>query len=109
MGVVDERPLSYGQQCIEQDDIDAVVAVLKGDWLTQGPAVARFESALCEATGARYAVAVANGTGALHLATLAAGIGPGQVGLTADNTFVASANAIRYAGARAVLCDIDPD
>src|SRR5215468_681557 len=90
--------LPYGRQSIDDDDIAAVVAQLRDDWLTQGPTVTRFEAALAELTGARYAVAVANGTAALHLACLAAGVGAGDTGVTATVTFVASANAIRYAG-----------
>jgi dTDP-4-amino-4,6-dideoxygalactose transaminase len=71
--------------------------------------VSRFEEALCEVTGAKYAVAVANGTAALHLACLAAGVRPGDVGVTSAITFVASANAIRYAGGRVLFADVDPD
>jgi len=107
MGVV-KPMLPYGRQWIEDDDIEAVVAQLKSDWLTQGPAVAEFEKALCVATGAKFAVAVSSGTAALHLACLAAGVGPGDVGLTSDITFVASANGIRYAGGKPVLVDVDP-
>jgi UDP-4-amino-4,6-dideoxy-N-acetyl-beta-L-altrosamine transaminase len=107
MGVV-KPPLPYGRQWIDDDDIAAVVEQLKSDWLTQGPAVGAFEKALCEVTGAKYAVAVNSGTAALHLACLVAGVGPGDVGLTSDITFVASANAIRYAGGRPVLIDVDP-
>ncbi|MCA3012343.1 MAG: UDP-4-amino-4,6-dideoxy-N-acetyl-beta-L-altrosamine transaminase [Myxococcaceae bacterium] len=100
--------LPYGRQLIEDDDIDAVVKQLRSDWLTQGPAVAKFEEALCELTGARYAVAVSSGTAALHLAALAAGVRPGDAGLTSDVTFVASANCIRYAGGVPGLVDVDP-
>ena len=101
--------LSYGRQWIDDDDVQAVVEQLRSDWLTQGPTVARFEAALCSLTGAKYAVAVSSGTAALHLSALAAGVGPGDVGLTSDITFVASANGMRYAGAKAVLVDVDPD
>src|SRR5262249_19111402 len=69
--------LSYGRQWIDESDIAAVVACLRGDWLTQGSRVGDFERALCAATGARHAVAVSSGTAALHLAALAAGVGPG--------------------------------
>lgn len=103
------RFLGYGRQSIDRSDIDAVVAVLESDFLTQGPAVDRFEAALAERIGARYAVAVSNGTAALHLACLAAGIGPGDRGLTAAITFAASANCLRYAGAEVGFVDIDPD
>ncbi|MBS2020278.1 MAG: UDP-4-amino-4,6-dideoxy-N-acetyl-beta-L-altrosamine transaminase [Deltaproteobacteria bacterium] len=103
------KPLHYGRQSIEDDDIEAVVSCLRSDFLTQGPTVKRFEDTLCEATGAKYAVAVANGTAALHLAALAAGVGPGDAGITSTVTFVASANCIRYAGGKAHFADIDAD
>ena len=101
--------LGYGRQSIDQSDIDAVISVLRGDFLTQGPAVERFEAALAERVGARHAVAVSNGTAGLHLACLAAGIKPGDRGLTAAVTFVASANCFLYAGADAGFVDIDAD
>jgi len=101
--------LGYGRQCIDQSDIDAVVAVLTSDFLTQGPCVERFEAALAERCGARYAVAVSNGTAALHVACLAAGIGPGCRGVTAAITFAASANCLLYAGADVEFADIDPN
>lgn len=100
--------LPYGRQLIEEDDIAAVTAQLRSDWLTQGPTVAKFEEALCGLTGARYAVAVSSGTAALHLAALAAGVRPGDTGITSDVTFVASANCIRYAGGAPALADVDP-
>jgi UDP-4-amino-4,6-dideoxy-N-acetyl-beta-L-altrosamine transaminase len=103
------KPLPYGRQSIDQDDIAAVVAQLSDDWLTQGPVVGRFESVLTEVTGARYAVAVSSGTAALHLACLAAGVGPGDIGLAPTLTFVATANAIRYAGGTPHLVDVEPD
>ena len=108
VGVVSRPPLPYGRQTIEEDDIEAVVAQLRGPWLTQGPTVDRFEEKLAEATGARYVVAVANGTAALHLACLAAGIRAGDVALTSDITFAATANAVRYAGGTPWLVDVDP-
>lgn len=101
-------PLSYGRQHIDQADIDAVEAVLRGDWLTQGPAVEAFEAALCEATEARYAVSFANGTAALHAAAAAAGLGPGDVVATSALTFSASAACARYVGATPTLVDLDP-
>ncbi len=103
------RFLGYGRQSIDRSDIDAVVAVLQSDFLTQGPAVDRFEAALAERVGARHAIAVSNGTAALHIACLAAGIGPNDRGLTAAITFAASANCLRYAGAEVGFVDIDPD
>ncbi len=99
--------LGYGRQFIDDDDVNAVVAVLRGDFLTQGPAVERFEAALIERTGARYAISVSNGTAALHIACLAAGVGPGDQGLTSAVTFAASANCIRYTGAAVDFVDID--
>jgi perosamine synthetase len=100
--------IPYGRQSIDDDDIAAVVAVLKGDWLTQGPHVEEFEEALAVATGAQYAVSFANGTAALHGATAAAGLGPGDRVATSPLSFVASANCARYVGATPVLVDIDP-
>ncbi len=82
---------------------------LRSDWLTQGPKIADFEGALAEAVGVKYAVAVSSGTAALHLACLAAGIGSGDVGVTSAITFVASANCLRYVGARPVLADVEAD
>lgn len=101
--------IPYGRQDIDDDDVAAVVKVLQGDWLTQGPAVAEFERALAEAVGARSAVAFCNGTAALHAAALAAGLGPGDRVATSPLTFVASANCARYVGAEVVLVDIDAD
>ena len=103
------RHLGYGRQSVDRSDVDAVVAVLQSDFLTQGPAVERFEAALAERVGARHAVAVSNGTAALHLACLAAGIGAGDLGVTSAITFAASANCLRYVGAEAGFVDIDPE
>lgn len=105
---MEKRFIPYGRQCITEEDIQAVVDVLRSDWLTQGPAVESFERAVAEYCGARYAVAVSNGTAALHLAALAAGFGPGDEVLTSPITFVASANCIAYTGAKPVFADIDP-
>jgi UDP-4-amino-4,6-dideoxy-N-acetyl-beta-L-altrosamine transaminase len=110
MGVVKPpRPLPYGRQCIEDDDVAAVTAQLQSDWLTQGPTIEAFEQALCQATGAPHAVAVSSGTAALHLACLAAGMEPGRWGLVPDITFVASANAVRYCGGTPSLVDVEPE
>jgi UDP-4-amino-4,6-dideoxy-N-acetyl-beta-L-altrosamine transaminase len=103
------QPLPYGRQCIEEDDIAAVVECLRGDWLTQGPRIEQFEQLLCTATGARYAVAVSSGTAALHLAALAAGVAPGDSGITSAITFVASANCIAYCGGQPAFADVDPE
>jgi UDP-4-amino-4,6-dideoxy-N-acetyl-beta-L-altrosamine transaminase len=100
--------IPYGHQTIEDDDVDAVVAVLRGDWLTQGPAVELFEAALSLAAGAKYAVAFSSGTAALHGACAAAGLGTGDVVATSSLSFSASAACARYVGARPLLLDIDP-
>lgn len=99
--------ISYGRQLIDEEDIAAVVAVLQSDWLTQGPAVPRFEGAVAQYCEVGHAVAVGNGTMALHLGCLAAGIGPGDLVWTSPNTFVASANCARYCGAAVDFVDID--
>jgi len=101
--------IPYGKQAIDAEDIQAVVEVLSSDWLTQGPAVERFEKAVAEYCEARFAVAVANGSAALHLAALAAGFGAGDEVVTTPLTFVASANCIAYCGASPVFADIDPE
>jgi UDP-4-amino-4,6-dideoxy-N-acetyl-beta-L-altrosamine transaminase len=100
--------IPYGRQTISDSDIDAVVAVLRSDWLTQGPAIDRFEQAVAHHCGARYGVAVSSATAALHIAALAAGLGPGDRLWTSPNTFVASANCGLYCGATVDLADIDP-
>lgn len=104
-----ETKIYYGRQCIEQDDIDAVVETLKGDLITCGPKVEALERKLCEVTGAKYAVVVANGTAALHLAALAAGFGEGDEVIVSAITFAASSNCVLYCGAKPVFADIRPD
>ncbi|MEL7223395.1 MAG: aminotransferase class I/II-fold pyridoxal phosphate-dependent enzyme, partial [Cyanobacteria bacterium J06576_12] len=99
--------IPYGRQDISQQDIDAVVAALHSDWLTQGPAIAQFESAVASYCGAKYAVAVSSATAALHIAAIAAGLGPGDQLWTSPNTFVASANCGLYCGATVDFVDID--
>lgn len=99
--------LPYGRQTIEDDDLEAVAAVLRGDWLTTGPAVSAFEQALQEKTGARHAIACANGTAALHLAALALELGPGDAVVVPTMTFLATANAARFVGAEVVFADVD--
>lgn len=100
--------IPYGRQSISQADIDAVVSVLKSDFLTQGPAVPRFEQAVAARVGASHAVAVNSATSALHIACLALAVGPGDLVWTSPNTFVASANCARYCGADVDFVDIDP-
>ncbi|MDP2276853.1 MAG: DegT/DnrJ/EryC1/StrS family aminotransferase, partial [Nitrospirota bacterium] len=101
--------IPYGKHCISEDDINAVISVLKSDWLTQGPKIEEFERAVAEYVGARYAVAVSSCTAGLHLAAMAAGVGPGTSLITSPITFVASANAALYVGGRPAFADIDPD
>lgn len=106
---VRETPIYYGRQCIEEDDIEAVVATLKSDLITCGPKAAEFEKNLCEVTGAKYAVAVSNGTAALHLAALTAGFSEGDEVIVSPITFAASANCVLYCGAKPVFADINPE
>lgn len=101
--------LPYGRQSIDDEDVAAVVACLRSDYLTTGPAVAAFEAALAAQVGARYAVAIANGTAALHAACAAAGLGPGDEALVPSITFLATANAVRYCGAEPVFVDVGAD
>ena len=100
--------ISYGKQTIEQDDIDAIVAVLKSDFLTTGPKVKEFEEAICKYTGARYCVSVSNGTAALHLASLVLLEENNKV-LTTPNSFLATSNSILYAKAKPIFIDIYED
>jgi UDP-4-amino-4,6-dideoxy-N-acetyl-beta-L-altrosamine transaminase len=100
--------IPYGRQSVSAQDIEAVVAVLKSDFLTQGPRVPAFEQALVAYTGARHAVGVNSATSALHIACMALGLGPQDVLWTAPNTFVASANCARYCGANVDFVDVDP-
>lgn len=101
--------IPYGRQIIDQADIDAVTDVLQSDFLTQGPAVPRFEQALMDATGAAHALAVNSATSALHVACMALDLGPGDSLWTVPNTFVASANVGLYCGAKVDFVDIDPE
>lgn len=100
--------IPYGRQDISEQDIQAVVDVLRSDWLTQGPAVEYFEREVARRCGAKYAVAVSNATAALHIACMAAGLQAGDVLWTSPNTFVASANCALYCGAKPDFVDIDP-
>ena len=99
--------ISYGRQSINQEDIDAVIGVLKSDFLTQGPKVVEFEESLSNYCGVKYVKAVCNGTAALHLAYLAIGLKKGDIVWTTPNTFVATANAALYCGAEVDFVDID--
>ncbi|WP_242050032.1 UDP-4-amino-4,6-dideoxy-N-acetyl-beta-L-altrosamine transaminase [Planktothricoides raciborskii] len=100
--------IPYGRQDVNQQDIDAVISVLRGDWITQGPTIERFEQAVAAYCGVNYAVAVSSATAALHLACLALGLGAGDILWTSPNTFVASANCGLYCGADVDFVDIDP-
>ena len=99
--------LPYGRQWIDDDDIEAVVEVLKGDYLTTGPHVSTFEQAVAQYVGAKYAVAFSNGTAALHGACFAAGISEGDEVITTPMTFAASANCVLYQGGTPVFADIN--
>lgn len=101
--------LPYGRQVIDDDDIAAVVAALRSDYLTTGPRVAEFEQALCAATNAKHAIACTNGTAALHLAARALNLGPGTTTIVPAITFLATANAIRLNGGDVTFADVDPD
>jgi UDP-4-amino-4,6-dideoxy-N-acetyl-beta-L-altrosamine transaminase len=101
--------LPYGRQWIDEEDIKAVVEVLRSDWITQGPKIAEFEEKFANYCGSKYAVAVSSGTAALHIACLAAGIKSGDEVITSPITFVASSNCILYCGAKPVFADIQPD
>lgn len=99
--------LSYGNQCIDDDDINEVIKVLKSDYLTTGPIIEKFEKEFALKVGSKYAVAVSNGTAALHLACLACGLKNGDEAITTPMTFAASANCILYCGAKPIFCDIN--
>jgi UDP-4-amino-4,6-dideoxy-N-acetyl-beta-L-altrosamine transaminase len=102
------RTIPYSRQGITDEDIDAVVAALRSDFLTQGPAVPAFEAEFASRHGAAHAVAVSNATAALHLACLALGVREGSRVWTSPNSFVASANCALYCGAKLDFVDIDP-
>ena len=101
--------IPYGKHHIDEDDIQAVVQVLRSDYLTQGPVVEKFERAIADYVGVKYAIAVSSGTAALHLANLAVDMGPGRSAVTSPITFVASANSILYTGGTVLFADIDID
>lgn len=100
--------IGYGHQYIDDSDIEAVVNVLKSDYLTQGPSVSAFEKKICEITGAKYCVAVSNATAGLHIAVAALELGEGTEGITTPNTFLASSNCMVYNNVKPVFADIDP-
>lgn len=101
--------IPYGRQSIDEEDIQAVVDVLRSDYITTGPKVAEFERTVADYVGADYGVAVANGTAALHIACLAAGIGEGDEVITTPITFAASSNCVLYCGGTPVFADIEKD
>jgi UDP-4-amino-4,6-dideoxy-N-acetyl-beta-L-altrosamine transaminase len=101
------KTIPYGRQFIDQQDIDAVVAALKGDYLTQGPAIMDFEKSFADYVGSKYAVAVSNGTAALHLCALALNVKTGDKVITTPITFVASANCVTYCGGEVIFADIE--
>lgn len=100
--------LPYSTQWIEDEDVAAVISVLKSGWLTQGPAIEAFEQALAAECGAPHAIAVSSGTAALHLACLALGLSPGKRLVTSPLSFAASANCALYCGATPAFADVDP-
>jgi len=99
--------INYGKHLVDESDVDAVVDVLRSDFLTQGPKLKEFENAIAKYVGARFAVGVSSGTAGLHLACLAVGIGPSDKVVTSPNTFAASANCALYLDAEPVFADID--
>lgn len=101
--------IPYGKQSIDETDINAVIDVLKSDFLTTGPKVSEFEKKVADYVGAKYAIAVSNGTAALHLACLAAGIKDGDEVITTPITFAASANCVLFCGGKPVFADINPN
>ncbi|MGD0415021.1 MAG: UDP-4-amino-4,6-dideoxy-N-acetyl-beta-L-altrosamine transaminase [Terriglobales bacterium] len=106
---VREKLLPYGRQSLDEADVQAVVEVLKSDWLTTGPKVGEFEERFAAWVGARHAVSFSSGTAALHGAAFAAGLGPGDEAITTPMTFCATANCILYQGATPVFADVSPD
>ena len=101
--------MPYGHQQIDNDDINAVIEVLRSDWITTGPKVVEFEEAFAAYVGSKYAVSFSSGTAALHGASFAAGLGPGDEAITTPMTFCATANCVLYQGAKPVFADVCPD
>jgi perosamine synthetase len=108
MAVASHVTIPYGRHALDDEDVEAVVRVLRSDWLTTGPAVAEFEAAFAAATGAAEAVAVSNGTAALHTAVHAVGVGPGDEVIVPTMTFASSANCVLFVGGTPVFADVDP-
>ena len=106
---VRQAPLPYGHQSVDEEDIKAVVEVLRSEWLTTGPMVAEFERAFADSVGAKEAVAVSSGTAALHASIYSLGIGPGDEVIVPAMTFAASANCVVFQGATPVFADVCPD
>src|SRR5450631_584239 len=106
---VRETLLPYGRQSLNEQDIQAVVEVLRSDWLTTGPKVGEFEERFAAWVGAKYGVSFSSGTAALHAAAFAAGLGPGDEAITTPMTFCATANCVLYQGANAVFADVSAD
>src|SRR6476646_5052412 len=101
--------LPYGRQSIDEEDIQAVVATLRSDWLTTGPKVEEFEEAFAAWVGARYAISFSSGTAALHGAAFASGIGTGDEAITTPLTFAATANCVLYQNGTPVFADVVPE
>ncbi|MGZ6554819.1 MAG: aminotransferase class I/II-fold pyridoxal phosphate-dependent enzyme, partial [Bacteroidia bacterium] len=105
---MNSKIIPYGRQTITEADLEAVVTVLKSDFLTQGPSIAIFEEKFAEYVGAKYAVALSNGTAALHLCAMALNVNETSRVITTPITFAASANCVRYCGGEVYFSDIDP-
>ncbi|MDR3186872.1 MAG: UDP-4-amino-4,6-dideoxy-N-acetyl-beta-L-altrosamine transaminase [Holosporaceae bacterium] len=103
------RIYGYGRQSVTQEDVDAVVEVLRSDFLSQGPKIQEFEAAICGYTGAKYCAVVANATAALHLTMLALGVASGDEVVTTPTTFMASANCVAYVGGTVRFADVEPE
>ena len=101
------KMIKYGQQSIDQSDIESVVDILKSDWLTQGPTVPKFEESVASKVGAKFGVASNSATSALHIAYMSLGLKPGDSVWTSPNTFVATTNAAIFCGATVDFVDID--
>ena len=106
---MNKRIIPYGRQNITDEDIQAVITTLRSDYLTQGPAIKKFEEDFANYIGCKYAVAVSNGTAALHIAAMALEVGEGANVITTPITFAASANCIAYCNGKVWFADIDPN